>query len=220
MIAEPTQTGQPAPSSRRTLWAAPIAVALTFLLVGCYTILKHPITSEEGPSSQIAHQEYYRDRCLDCHEDYATYPYGFFYGNYPEYYFDYPRWGHYYAYPWWWDHYWYDNSDDVDVTASDGELSVPESGTKASRRGGLLPPYVGGSPAIPTGTSTYRRSDPDAPASKGTGTSTGTASPGTSTDRVRVKAADTSSDDANSDTQTTEEPTTKKKASRRGGIKP
>jgi len=217
MTAEPNQPGGTTPSSRHTLWAAPIAVALTFLLVGCYTILKHPITSEEGPSSQIAHQEYYRDRCLDCHEDYATYPYGFFYGNYPEYYFDYPRWGHYYAYPWWWDHYWYDNSENT--AASDDGLSVPESGTKASRRGGLRPPYVGGAPAIPTATNSYRRSDPNTSTSKGTGTETGTASPGTSTERVRVKAADTSNDSSDGNNQPTETKE-KKKATRGSGIKP
>jgi hypothetical protein len=218
MTAEPDRKKATASQSRRAFWGAPVAVALTFLLIGCYTILKHPITSEEGLVSQASHQEYYRDRCLDCHADYATYPYGFFYGSYPEYYFEYPRWGHYYAYPWWWDHYWYDNDDEA--TGGNYSEGLPESQPKASRRGDLVPPYVGGTPAIPTGGASFRRSDPGATQTKGgTESETGTASPGTSTEKVRVKAADQSSDSSQSGTQPTESKE-KKKASRRGGIKP
>lgn len=218
MAAELNRTGETAPASRHKMWSAPMAVLLTFLLVGCYTILKHPITSMEGPSAQMSHQEYYRDRCLDCHEDYATYPYGFFYGDYPEYYFEYPRWGHYYAYPWWWDHYWYDNTDDV--AAGDDGGDVVESGTKASRQSGLRPPYVGGAPAIPTGVSTYRSgASSGTSATKGSGSETGTAGPGTSTKRTRVKASDQSNDQSDGDTTATETKE-KKKSSRGSGIKP
>lgn len=217
MAAQANHTGDTATSSRRTLWSAPIAVALTFLLVGCYTILKHPITSTEGPMSQVSHQEYYRDRCLDCHADYATYPYGFFYGDYPEYYFEYPRWGHYYAYPWWWDHYWYES--DGDAAASEDGIDSAEPGTKASRQSGLRPPYVGGAPAMPTGIDTYRSSGSSGSTTKGTGTETGTASPGTSTQKTRVKAADESGSSSDGTTQSTETKE-KKKTSRGSGIKP
>ena len=218
MNTEPMQTKVIAARSSRTLWSAPLAVAITFLLVGCYTILKHPITSEEN-ITQASHQEYYRDNCLDCHEDYATYPYGFFYGTYPEYYFEYPRWGHYYAYPWWWDHYWYDDSEAA--TGDEGySEEVPEPSAKASRRGGLIPPYVGGAPAISTGGGSFRRSDPDATQTKGgTGGEPGTASPGTSTDKIRVKKADQPGDGNQSDTVQSDTKQ-QKKASRRGGIKP
>ncbi|HWO58268.1 MAG TPA: hypothetical protein VNN55_11950 [bacterium] len=130
----------------RVRWAPLAAVAAAFLIVGCYTILKHPVTSEEGPQGQLdsVHpQEYYRQNCIECHSDYAEFPYGYFYGDYPDYYFEYPRWGYYYAYPWWWDRHWYD--------AGDGEGEIVTEGEKAQRRGSLIPPYVTGAPAINTG---------------------------------------------------------------------
>ncbi|KPL05068.1 MAG: hypothetical protein AMJ73_02525, partial [candidate division Zixibacteria bacterium SM1_73] len=69
------------------------------------------------------------------------YPYGYYYGFYPNYYWSYPSWGHYYAYPWWWDRYWWDYDDDAEY--------IPVSEEKAERRRGLEPPYVpaGGIPA-------------------------------------------------------------------------
>lgn len=145
MANEPIHGASHESRSRPTIWGAPVAVAITFLLVGCYTILKHPITSEEG-NIQVSHQEYYRDRCLDCHEDYSEYPYGFFYEKYPDYYFEYPRWGYFYAYPWWWDHLWYEN--ETATSAGPGGIESTPSG-KASRRGWLLPPYVQGRSAVP-----------------------------------------------------------------------
>ncbi|MBD3297560.1 MAG: hypothetical protein GF341_02815 [candidate division Zixibacteria bacterium] len=193
----------------RVMWAAPVAVLLTFVLVGCYTILQHPIT--EGDNQQQAyHQEYYREQCIDCHADYAEFPYGFFYGDYPTYYFDNPRWGHYYAYPWWWDHYWYDS--DGPVTDEDRQGGEPSR--KAGRRGSLAPPYVGGSPAMPTGGGTY--SAPGGARSKG-GSSSGDepAQPRTPGEKIRVnKSASSDEDNSNDDSNK------KKKAGRRGGIDP
>jgi hypothetical protein len=203
----------PARQTRRPFYGVPAAVILAFLLVGCYTILKHPITSEEG-RVQSHHQEYYRDRCLECHADYAEYPYGFFYGTYPDYYFEYPRWGYYYAYPWWWDNYWYEGGSSDEVQYDDAGQPVTPS-AKASRRGGLIPPYVGGASAVPPPSGGYQRSVPP-PVKQGTGSGTtgaGTA-PGT---KVRVKKADDSSSDDNATDQTNSK---KKKAGRRGGIEP
>jgi len=184
---------------------------ISFLLVGCYTILKHPITSEEGGSSSAHHQEYYRDRCLECHTDYGSYPYGFFYGEYPDYYFEYPRLGYYYAYPWWWDHYWYDD----DVRRVDENGNPIEPGERAGRRGSLAPPYVGGAPAVPSTGGTYIA--PGAGATKGGGT------PGTGAgipqgDKVRVTPSNNPADSTAGANSPKPEPG--KKAPRRGTIKP
>ena len=35
-------------------WAPFVVVAMSFLIVGCYTILKHPVTAEEGPQNQYS----------------------------------------------------------------------------------------------------------------------------------------------------------------------
>jgi hypothetical protein len=187
-------------------------VIVAFLMVGCYTILKHPITSEDGRVLS-EHQSYYRDRCLECHADYAEYPYGFFYGSYPDYYFEYPRWGYYYAYPWWWDSYWYEDGYADDVYYDDAGQPVTPS-AKASRRGGLIPPYVGGATAVPPPSGGFQ-STSSPPAKQGTGSGTtgaGTA-PGT---KVRVKKADDTGDGSTTDQTDTK----KKKAGRRGGIDP
>ena len=205
------------------LWAAPLSVAVTFLIVGCYTILKHPITSDggsEGGSEQASHQEFYRGQCLDCHQDYATYPYGFFYGEYPDYYFEYPRWGYYYAYPWWWDHLWYENRDDG--ISSDGEYldstGTEQPGRKASRRGSMVPPYVEGAPTIPYGGGGYRTNDP--PTSGKTGSGSGTEGAGSNDQpaKTRVKAGDTTGADSTAVKDTKPKPS--KKAARRGGTPP
>lgn len=191
-------------------WAAPLAMLLAFLLVGCYTILKHPITSEEGASNSAHHQEYYRDRCLECHTDYGSYPYGFFYGEYPDYYFEYPRLGYYYAYPWWWDHYWYDD----DVRRVDENGNPIEPGERAGRRGSLAPPYVGGAPAVPSTGGTYIA--PGAGATKGGGTPGTGAGPTVPGEKIRVNASTATPDSSGTPDKTD----TGTKAGRRGGVKP
>ncbi|GAB4313773.1 MAG: hypothetical protein Kow0074_00450 [Candidatus Zixiibacteriota bacterium] len=191
----------------RVFWAAPVAVLLTFVLVGCYTILQHPITAGDN-EGRAYHQEYYREQCIDCHADYAEFPYGFFYGDYPNYYFENPRWGHYYAYPWWWDHYWYDSEGPV----TDDDRLGGDPSRKADRRGALAPPYVGGTPALPTGGS---YSAPSAPASKGgSGTGNDPAAPSTTGEKIRVNKSAGSEEDGKDDSNK------KGKSGRRGGIDP
>lgn len=197
-------------------WAPIVVVAMSFLIVGCYTILKHPVTAEEGPQgmqSEIHPQEYYRQNCIECHADYSEFPYGYFYGDYPDYYFEYPRWGYYYAYPWWWDQHWYSTE-----AAADGEELV--EGAKAQRRGNLIPPYVTGSPAIITGGGGYGTGGGGyvAPGATtggktGTGGSTGAGGEQNEKTRVRVSGADTTGTTTNKDAGTT-------KSTRRGGTKP
>jgi hypothetical protein len=110
----------------------PISIAL-FTIAGCYTILKHPAVQEDYTA-----QDYQHD-CVSCHSDYREYPYGYFYGDYPDYWWSTPRWGHYYAYPWWWDHYWYDNNGAGDNDNETTDRS--QEGEKAVRRDDLRPPY-------------------------------------------------------------------------------
>jgi hypothetical protein len=204
----------PTPQRReRLLWAAPAAIVLTFALVGCYTILQHPITAGDN-QEQAYHQEFYREQCIDCHADYAEYPYGFFYSDYPDYYFENPRWGHYYAYPWWWDRYWYDNRGPV----TDDDRAGADPSSKAGRRGALAPPYVGGSPALPTGGSSYTA--PSTPGAKG-GTATGnepanTVSKGSNV--YKKKSGQTDASKPNPDS--TDQSDQRRKANRRGGIDP
>jgi hypothetical protein len=199
--------------------AAVATIAILCGVVGCYTILQHPITENEGPErvEGDAHsQEYYRQNCLDCHADYATYPYGYFYGFYPEYYFENPRWGYYYAYPWWWDRGWY--SQDAAV----GPDSLGAVGaTKAERRGGMAPPYVDRAPAVSvpsTGVGGYRAPSSEAASGKGgTGTGPGGAGPGTTPTKTRVKMGSQAPADS---TATDDQKTKDKKAERRGGTTP
>lgn len=197
-------------------WAPLVVVAMSFLIVGCYTILKHPVTAEEGPQDQSSAdhpQEYYRQNCIECHADYAEFPYGYFYGDYPDYYFEYPRWGYYYAYPWWWGRHWYQPVPDEE----DGEIV---EGTKAQRRGSLIPPYVTGSPAIITGGSYgtggggYVAPGASVPGGKpNTGGSTGAG--GDQNEKTRVRKSGTDSTGT-----TTDKEATTTKAPRRGGTKP
>jgi hypothetical protein len=205
---------------RRLARAAPLAIALAIALFGCYTVLKHPITSEEGPQGQVDHsQAYYRQNCVDCHADYSEYPYGYFYGTYPEYYFEYPRWGYYYAYPWWWDYGWYDGQS----APQDESLSETPASAKASRRGGMVPPYVDRAPAVwDNSTSTaggYRTPSAGSATGKAGETSgTGAAGSGSGGEKTRVRIGAQPS--ADSTAGTTEKQTDQKKADRRGGTPP
>ncbi|HEX9751176.1 MAG TPA: hypothetical protein VGB22_07840 [candidate division Zixibacteria bacterium] len=195
------------------LCAAPLTLVAVFGLFGCYTVLKHPITAQEGPERSPHPQEYYRQNCVDCHADYNEYPYGYFYGEYPEHYFEYPRWGHYYAYPWWWDHYWYGDSPDESV---DGE-----QGPMAPRRGGMLPPYIHGAPATNTGGLGARGSSSGAgtPPPKG-GTETGTAGTVIRDGRVKTRVVVPAESPDGSDSNGTVKQTDQQKAPRRGGGTP
>ena len=138
-------------------------IFIAFLTSGCYTILQHP-------ASEVNYEaEDYQADCLGCHTDYHEYPYGYFYGQYPDYWWSTPRWGRYYAYPWWWDNYWYDDSYRHTRDYSDDELSPRSTrGEKVKRRDVLRPPYSvgttnlsrsGGSGNIGTSGTTGKPSD-------------------------------------------------------------
>ncbi|MGB5105289.1 MAG: hypothetical protein WBP29_04010 [Candidatus Zixiibacteriota bacterium] len=123
-----------------------LALAITSL--GCYTIIKHPAMTVEqetdDSSSSYSHGDADRD-CMRCHQDYGTYPYGYYYGYYPDYYWSNPNWGSYYAYPWWWEEYWYSDK-------SGGGASVPvdtvDQVSQPDRRRGIAPPYSRGADPI------------------------------------------------------------------------
>ncbi len=186
---------------------------------GCYTILKHP------PAGDSAHEysgEYYRENCLDCHPDYQEFPYGYYYGSYPEYYFEYSRWGQYYAYPWWWDHLWYDGQS-AGYHGDDAEEYHDGPGVKTTRsRGGMAPPYTTGSRAIES--SEYRRGGTGGtnpgqkPATGGTTTTGGEEQTSGGKTKVTKSKTSDSSDTGSVDSQ---KKTTKKKGTKttrkRGG---
>jgi hypothetical protein len=175
---------------RRTITLLIPLSVVVFAFIGCYTVLKHPTTDE----SYTAHD--YQNNCLSCHTDYHEYPYGYFYGHYPDYWWSTPRWGRYYAYPWWWDYYWYDGDrkyrDDDDLSPR------PSEGEKAVRRDALRPPYTSPTSVIPS----FQGTNP--PASGG---SSGT-KPGTPGDPPQSKPSDDKQKD---------NPDSGKKAPRRGG---
>jgi hypothetical protein len=194
-----------------------LVLVVVFALIGCYTILQHPITSQEGPEPADHSQEYYRQNCLSCHEDYAEYPYGYFYGVYPEYYFEYPRWGYYYAYPWWWENHWYDGTG-IDDTEDATE------GPRTGRRGSLTPPYVHGAPALNTGGSGagYRSNSLPPSATEQTGASRHptSSSRGQGKTRVTVTGKKGSNEDDEQSDDKTDETKKEKKSTRRGGVPP
>jgi hypothetical protein len=112
-----------------------LTIIAGIFLLGCYTVLTHPRV--EGEEEEHYSGRYYRENCTDCHVDYHQYPYGYYYGYSPDYYWGYPRWGYYYNYPWWWEWYWWDYYDD------EGEY-VPRDIEKGERRrSNLAPPYSG-----------------------------------------------------------------------------
>lgn len=102
-------------------------IAASFVLAGCYTVLKHPqVVSEAVPEEGVQQSQ----RCTDCHsrlhrDDY--YSFDPFYERYRWSYYDpfwmrgplysrsyYSQWWYYNAYPWWrdrsyYDYYWYDD---------------------------------------------------------------------------------------------------------------
>ena len=170
----------------------PLCIAI-LTLAGCYTILKHPEVQENYTSTDYQHD------CVRCHADYQEYPYGYFYGDYPDYWWSAPRWGHYYAYPWWWDNYWYDQ-EDIDHSQQDNSPR-PDAGEKAVRRNSLRPPYSTElqSPGVPS-------ISPQQPGGSQPGTVGGKANP-----------PESATDDKKKDEQKKEEKKESKKAERRSG---
>lgn len=78
----------------------PIIFILAVIAPGCYTVIVHP-TDEGGYKANQTSD------CVRCHDDYHSYPYGYYYSPYPSYWWEHDRYGYYYAYPWWWSYYEY-----------------------------------------------------------------------------------------------------------------
>ncbi len=134
--------------AKRIVILSVLVIIAGIFLLGCYTVLTHPTV--EGEEEEHYSGTYYRQNCTDCHVDYHQYPYGYYYGYSPDYYWENQRWGHYYNYPWWWEWYWWDYWDD------DREF-VPRDIEKGERRRSqLAPPYSGGTgmqPSVLSGSS-------------------------------------------------------------------
>jgi len=91
-----------------------LMLVLSFLLVGCYTMMKHPQIKPE--ESYVGEDVQRARRCTDCHAEMHVdlyyhdpfYRYDPFWVRRPFYapsYYD--RWRYYRSYPWWWDRYSY-----------------------------------------------------------------------------------------------------------------
>ena len=174
-------------------------VFIALLTSGCYTILQHP-ASEINYTS-----EDYQTDCLKCHSDYNEYPYGYFYGQYPDYWWSSPRWGRYYAYPWWWDNYWYKGNYKHTQEYGDDDLSPRSTrGKKVERRDTLRPPYT-------VGTSTLSRSG----GSNNVGTSGSTSKPSDQNNQP-ADNMDNSKTKAKNEKKADKEKKETKKATRRG----
>jgi hypothetical protein len=107
-----------------------ISLLIAFVIAGggCYTIIKHPKVDLVEHDNQ-----YYHKQCLDCHQDYHEFPYGYGYRDVPSYWQDYGRWGSYYTYPWWWENYWWD------IGGGESEAKYKyDTGEKPNERRGLF----------------------------------------------------------------------------------
>ena len=82
------------------------------------------------PEDEGGYQAAQTSDCVRCHEDYHTYPYGYYYSPYPSYWWEYDRYGQYYAYPWWWSYYDYPYLNDDYVHTG----SASQRATKFDRR--------------------------------------------------------------------------------------
>jgi hypothetical protein len=71
-----------------------------FVLAGCYTTLRHPVSADFPDDYDYS---YHEKSCYDCHDEAAFYHAQ--YGVYFDYYYDSPWFG-YYSDPWWYDGYW------------------------------------------------------------------------------------------------------------------
>lgn len=111
----------------------PLALLLAVIGPGCYTVVMHP--SDEG-----GYRADQTSDCLRCHDTYHDYPYGYYYGPYPSWWWDYSNYSSYYAYPWWWRYYDYPY---LDNGYTDGGGGSVHRGTKFDRRetgSGPMPP--------------------------------------------------------------------------------
>ncbi len=88
---------------------------LSILMVGCYTMLKHPTVSQPPPihpdsAATYSHDSGYNLSCTDCHNNQYDHRRQVHYWNdwewYPNYYTGYMGWRRYYWRPWWYDHYY------------------------------------------------------------------------------------------------------------------
>ena len=97
----------------RSVPMIPLLILLSFLLAGCYTMMKHPQIKQE--ESYVEEEGVQRARsCTDCHSEMHAdvyyhgpyYRYDPFWVRRPFYARSYyRRWHHYRSYPWWWDRY-------------------------------------------------------------------------------------------------------------------
>ena len=97
----------------RSVPMIPLLIVLSFLLAGCYTMLKHPRIEQE--ESYVEEEGVQRARsCTDCHTEMHAdvyyhdpfYRYDPFWVRRPFYTRSYySRWQYYRSYPWWWDRY-------------------------------------------------------------------------------------------------------------------
>ena len=96
----------------RSVPMTPLLIMLSFVVAGCYTMMKHPQIKQEeshtGADVQPARS------CTDCHAEIHAdiyyhdpyYRYDPFWVRRPFYARPYyRRWHHYRSYPWWWDRY-------------------------------------------------------------------------------------------------------------------
>ena len=130
-------------NAKRVIIGITALIAAAITSAGCYTIIRHPSVGESSDLSESSDTSpsYTHDAadydCVRCHQDFASYPYGYYYRYYPEYYWTNPRWGDYYAYPWWWDDYWYSSS-------GSGSADTVNSIDRPEHRRGIVPPYSRG----------------------------------------------------------------------------
>jgi hypothetical protein len=114
----------------------PLALVLAIVVPGCYTVVMHP--SDEG-----GYRADQTSDCLRCHDSFHDYPYGYYYGPYPTWWWNYSNYSSYYAYPWWWRYYDYPYLDDGYHYGDGGGTS--HRGTKFDRRetrpGPVPPPH-------------------------------------------------------------------------------
>ncbi|MFH1700374.1 MAG: hypothetical protein ABIE07_07270 [Candidatus Zixiibacteriota bacterium] len=96
-----------------------LTVAAAIIIPGCYTILKHPNDESGYSATQVSD-------CTRCHGDYQEYPYGYYYSPYPDFWWEYEKYGYFYAYPWWWDFY--------DYPYINGEYAESSRGSKYDKR--------------------------------------------------------------------------------------
>jgi len=117
--------------ARKLILMVSLVMAVAIAGGGCYTIIKHPKLNYADHD-----HSYYHKQCMDCHQDYYNFPYGYGYSDIPFYWGDYHNWGSYYTYPWWWESYWWD----IDWHEEDNPKYKEVNQERPGRRQGL---YIG-----------------------------------------------------------------------------